>query len=172
MTMIQTNDLILRKAVQSDWRAMYENLWRHPESARYMLWDITTSETDAYARMERTLRFQATHDHHWTVVDSASDQAIGFAGLEVLTEDVCGETGIAIGPDYTGKGYGKQILNALTDYAHEQLGATAFVACCRSQNAASRGMILGCGFRFTHTEERVDPRNGEPYTLEYFIKDL
>ena len=170
--MPEIKDLILRKGVQSDWKAMYENIWRHPESAKYMLWDVTTSEPDAYARMERTLRFQATHDFHWTVVERKSGQAIGFAGLEILSDGVCGETGIAIGPAFTGNGYGKQILNALTDYAKTELSARKFIACCRIQNEASRGMPLACGFRFTHTEDRIDPRNGDSYILEYYEKDL
>lgn len=170
--MLQTTDLILRKAVQSDWKAMYENLWRHPESARFMLWNVTTSEPEARARMERTLRFQAEHDYHWTVAERHTGQAMGFAGLEILSEGVCGETGIAIGPAFTGKGYGKQILSALTEFAREELGATRFIASCRSGNAASRGMICACGFRFTHSEDKVDPRNGNPYCLEYFQKDL
>jgi RimJ/RimL family protein N-acetyltransferase len=170
--MPETKDLILRKGLQSDWKAMYENIWCHPESARFMLWDVTTSEAEAYARMERTLRFQASHDFHWTVVERKSGQAIGFAGLEILSEGVCGETGIAIGPAFTGKGYGKQILNALTDYAKKELGAKIFIACCRSRNEASRRMQLACGFRFNHTEDRTDPRNDEPYILEYYEKDL
>ena len=170
--MPESKDLILRKAVQEDWRDMYENLWRHSESAKHMLWNITTSEPDAVARMERTLKFQASHDHHWLVVEKTSGKAIGFAGLEVLQPGVCGETGIAIGPAYIGKGYGKQILNALTDYARDRLDARKFVACCRTGNAASRGMQLGCGFQFSHLEEKTDPRNNAPYTLEYYEKEL
>lgn len=59
--MIETKDLILRKGVFGDWRSMYENIWSQPQAARYMLWNVTTSEEDAMARMERTLRWQAEH---------------------------------------------------------------------------------------------------------------
>ena len=55
---METKDLILGKARLSDWKAMYENVWSHPESARYMLWSVTTSEADARSRMERTIAFQ------------------------------------------------------------------------------------------------------------------
>jgi len=67
--MPETKDLILRKAVQEDWYHMYHNIWRHAESARYMVWKVTESEADAQSRMERTIAFQASHEHHWTVVE-------------------------------------------------------------------------------------------------------
>ena len=172
-SMLETKDLIIKKACQEDWRDMYYNLWSHAESAKYMLWNVTTSEEAAQARMERTISFEATHDFNWLVYEKASGQAIGFAGLEVLEEGVCGETGVAIGPAFTGKGYGKQILNALIDYAKEQLGAKVFVACCRTANVASHKLQMSCGFVFSHySEEKEDPRTGEKYVLEYNVKEL
>lgn len=170
--MPETKDLFLRKAVLEDWRDMYRNIWSQPESAKYMVWKVTESEEDAIARMERTIAFQASHDYHWTVVEKSSGQAIGWAGMEMLAPGVWGETGVAIGPDFTGKGYGKQILNALTDYARDQLGATKFVACCNSENLVSKKLQLRCGFAYTHSEEVTHPRDLVRYTLEYYAKEL
>lgn len=169
--MPETKDLLLRKGIQSDWKAMYENIWQYSESAQYMLWDVTTSEEAAYARMERTLRFQAAHEFHWTVVEKASGQAIGWAGMQELSPGVWEECGIALGPRFTGRGYGKQLLILLMEEAKRQ-GAQRFIACFRSQNQRSRGLTQSLGFRFTHTEEKVDHRNSEPYTMEYFEKEL
>lgn len=170
--MPETKDLILRKAVMDDWRDMLRNIWSHPESAKYMVWDVTSTEEAAIARMERTIAYQAAHDYHWTVVEKSSGQAIGWAGMEKLSDGVWRETGIAIGPAFTGKGYGKQLLNCLTDYAREYLGAKRFIGCCRKENVASRCLQLGCGFAFTHNEDVIHPRDGITYTLEYYIKEL
>jgi len=170
--MVETKDLLLRQAVFEDWESMYRNIWSRPESAKYMVWSVTTSREAAMARMERTIAFQSAHPYHWTVIEKTSGQAIGWAGLAVLSPGVCGETGIAIGPAFTGRGYGKQLLNALADYARDRLGANRFVACCRRENIASKRMQLSCGFRFTHCEEVADPRNNQPYTLEYYEKLL
>ena len=170
--MLETKDLIIKKGEQSDWRDMYYNLWRHEESARYMLWDVTTSEEDAKARMERTVAFEQSHPYAWLVYEKASGQAIGFAGLEILEEGVCGETGVAFGPDFVGKGYGKQVLNALVDFAKVELGAKKFISCCRKANVPSHKVQMACGFTFSHYEEMTDLRNGEPYTLEYNYKLL
>ncbi len=170
--MLETKSLILRKAVMDDWKNMYRNIWSRPESAKYMAWSVTLSEEDAISRMERTIAFQASHDYHWTVVEKASGQAIGWAGMELFEPGVWGETGVAIGPDFTGKGYGKEILNALTDYARNELGARRFVACCNSENLVSKRLQLSCGFSYTHSEKVLHHRDQIPHTLEYYAKEL
>lgn len=169
---LETKDLLLRKAVQKDWHAMYRNLWRHAESARYMLWDVTEREADAPARMQRTIAFQRRHPDTWLVVEKATGQAIGFAGLEPLAPGVYEDGGIALGPAFVGRGYGRQVLLALVEYARGKPGAKQFVASCRAQNTASRRLQLACGFAFDHAEPRTDPRTGEAYTLEYYTLSL
>lgn len=170
--MPETKDLILRKAVLEDWKAMYRNIWSHPESAKYMVWDVTTSEEAAVARMERTLAFQAAHDYHWTVVEKATMEAIGWAGMAEQAPGIWGETGVALGPDFTGKGYGTQILEFLTDYAKAQLGAKEFAACCRRENEVSKKLLKSCGFTYSHSEEVLHPRDGDLYILDHYHKYL
>ena len=108
---IETTDLLLKKAVQDDWKDMYENLWQYKESAKYMLWNVTTSEADAFSRMERTVEFEKKEKYALLVYEKRTGKAIGFAGMRELEPGVFEESGIAIGPAFTGKGYGKQILN-------------------------------------------------------------
>ena len=115
--MFETKDLIIKKGVQSDWRDMYYNLWRHEESARYMFWNITTSEEEAKARMERTVVFQQKHEFTWLIYEKKSGQAIGFTGLEIIEPEVVHEEGIALGPDFVNKGYGTQVLEVLMEFA-------------------------------------------------------
>ena len=107
-------------------------------------------------------------DQKYFVYEKKSGQAIGFAGMMEIAPNVYEDTGIAIGPAFVRKGYGRQILMALVNLAFEELGATKFVASCRSQNDASRQLQLACGFVYSHSEDRTDPRNGEPYVLEFY----
>lgn len=166
--MLETKDLILKQAEFEDWKSIYENLWRHEESAKYMLWIPTKSEEDAQIRMEKTIAYQQTHPYAYLVYEKKSGKAIGFAGMTKIAEKVYEDTGIAIGPAYVRKGYGKQILMALVHQAFEELGAEKFVASCRSQNDASRQLQLSCNFTYSHSENRVDPRNGNDYVLEFY----
>ena len=165
--MLETKDLILKKAVFEDWPDIYRNLWRHAESARYMLWSVTESEEAARDRMRRTLAYEQLHEYALFVYEKLSGKAIGFAGMRELEPGVWEESGVALGPDYVGRGYGGQILDALTQRAFS-LGAREFQASCREQNERSHRLILSRGFRPTGSELCVDDRNGEEYTLLHF----
>ena len=165
--MLETKDLILKKAVFEDWPDIYRNLWRHAESARYMLWSVTESEEAARDRMRRTLAYEQLHEYALFVYEKLSGKAIGFAGMRELEPGVWEESGVALGPDYVGRGYGGQILDALTQRAFS-LGAREFQASCREQNERSHRLILSRGFRPTGSELCVDDRNGEEYTLLRF----
>lgn len=169
--MFETNRLQLKHPVFSDWERMYRNLWRHQESAKYMLWNVTTSAEEAQERMRRSIAFQEGKPA-WFVYEKSSGEPMGFAGFREVEPGVFEDTGIAVGPAFVGKGYGKEILNLLTRIAKEEYGAQQFIASCRSRNSASRGMILGCGFRFSHDENRIDHRNGTEYILEFYEKAL
>ena len=168
--MIETPDLILDKGKLSDWKDMYYNVWRHPESARYMLWSPTTNEHDAPARMERTIAFQKEHDTY-LVHEKATGKAIGFAGVEKVADGIYEEAGICLGPDYVGKGYGRQILRALIQYCKERHGAVEFRYTTRAENVASVALARSFGFTLTGEETRIDERDGQSYRwLQYSLK--
>lgn len=168
---LETEDLVLKNGIFQDWKSMYENLWRHEESARYMLWQVTGSEEEAQIRMQKSIEHQKKNPLAYFVYEKKSSQAIGFAGMMKIAEGVYEDTGIAIGPSFIGRGYGKQILNALVKQAFEELNADRLVCSCRSKNEASRGMQLACGFTYSHSEEREDVRNGERYVLDFYQLD-
>jgi RimJ/RimL family protein N-acetyltransferase len=167
---METRDLILDKARFEDWENLYRNVWSRPETARYMLWAVTDSEEEARARMERTLAWQREHDV-WTVYQRAGGQAIGWAGLAELSPGIWQETSIALGPDYVGRGYGRQLLELLMEIARER-GGTEFRCSARSENTASQALIRSCGFALTGTEQKVDPRDDTPYILENYGRPL
>lgn len=169
---IETPRLLLRRSRMEDWRDLYESIWSRPEAARYMFWSPTADENDARARMERTLAWEQTHPFKYTVEEKASGRAIGWAGVEPLDEGVWGETGVALGPEFWRRGYGREILSALCAFCRDEMGAERFVACAREKNEASNALIRAFGFVFDRGEELVDERNGESYTMLYYHKDL
>ena len=60
---IETQNLILSKAKRSDLDEIYNNLWRHEESTRFMLWEATKNIEDAKVRLEKTIAFQTSHKY-------------------------------------------------------------------------------------------------------------
>lgn len=167
--LLETKDIYLDKGKFEDWKDMYRNIWSRDESARYMLWKVSRSEEEARDRMRKTIEWQKTHDAYF-IYEKAGGHAIGFAGFTEVEPGVFEDTGVAFGPEYVGKGYGKQLLPALVAYCFEERGGEKFICSSRSKNTASKRLALSCGFTYTHSQDRVDARNGESYVVEFFEK--
>jgi RimJ/RimL family protein N-acetyltransferase len=107
------------------------------------------------------------YDEEFMVKKRASRMNLTFRELKIYYS----EKGFHV-DDSVGKGYGKQILNALCDEARNQ-GAKEFHCSCREKNLASRGLQDACGFKFDYrSEEKTDPRTGEIYVVVNAKKDL
>ncbi len=163
---IETQNLILKKTSESDLDEIYHNLWCHKESARYMLWDVTETLEDVKERLIKSIDFQQFHKYAFFIYEKSSGKAIGFAGMKEIEPGVFEDTGIAVGPEYVGKGYGTEVLSAFIEEARK-CGAHKFVASCRTQNLASHNLMMKCGLSFSHNEDRTDPRDGSQYILEF-----
>ena len=168
---IETARLVLRRSRMEDWRDLWENVWSRPEAARHMFWSVTTEEEEARARMERTLAWEKTHPFKYSVEEKASGAVIGWAGVEELDEKTWGETGVALGPAFWRRGYGREILEALCAFCRDEMGAARFAASARENNAASRALIESSGFAFVRAEICTD-ESGERYTLYHYEKSL
>ncbi len=165
---IETKDLLLRQGLADDWQDLYRNLWSRKEVFRYMFSKPSPDEeagrfrTAAYAQMYKEVKTE------FFVCEKASGQAIGIAGIKELKPGCWTVTDIAIGPDFHGKGYGKQIVTALLNLAFEQ-GAAEVAYDCFTENAASKQLALSCGFTYSHSEEAELMKNGEKVILDYYI---
>lgn len=169
--MFETKDLFLDKAKQSDWLAMYKNVWSQEESAKYMAWRITKNAEDAQIRIEKTIEFQKTHDTY-LVYEKVSGEAFGFAGIEKVGPYTYQEAGICLGPKFVGKGYGRQILIGIIQYCKIKLGQKSFIYFTRENNEASKGLAHSLGFQLIAAEEKIDERDGQPYVLQKYILKL
>lgn len=164
---METQDIVLRKGVFDDWRDLLRNILSRDESAKYMLWDPIYDAEHAKENAKKMVEFQLTHDA-WVVCEKKSGQAIGWTGVTEIDKKVWKDTGIAIGPDFTGKGYGKQVLQCMMHYVFEEKKADKMLFSCRNKNKASKALCRGSGFVYHNSEDKIDPRNGENYVLEYY----
>lgn len=165
---IKTKDLILRQGSADDWQDLYSNLWSREEVFRYM---FNKPSPDEEAGRKRAMLYAEMHKEVKTeffVCEKTSGQAIGIAGVKELKPGKWTITDIAIGPDFQGKGYGKQIVTALLNLAFE-LGATEVAYGCFTQNTASKQLALSCGFTYSHSEEAELMKNSRKVLLDYYI---
>lgn len=167
--MIATKDLILRQGSDGDAHALYRNLWSREEVFRYMFRKPSPDEesgrkrTAAYADMHKEVKTE------FFVCENASGQAIGIAGIKELKPGCWTITDIAIGPDFHGKSYGKQIVKCLLKLAFDKYGATEVSYDCFTGNTISKRLALSCGFTYTHSQEAELLKNGEKVMLDYFV---
>ena len=166
--MIETKDLILRQGSADDWQDLYCNLWSREEVFLYMFSkpspdeDAARKKTAAYAEMHKEVKTE------FFVCEKASGQAIGIAGIKELKPGYWTITDIAIGSDFHGKGYGKQIVSALLKLAFEEHSAVEVAYNCFSQNTVSKRLAISCGFTYSHSEEAELMKNGETVILDYY----
>ena len=69
--------------------------------------------------MKRTIAFEEKPENKYAlfVYLKKTGEAIGFAGMRELEPGIYEETGIALGPEFVQKGYGRQILTTLLEEA-------------------------------------------------------
>ena len=59
---ILMEDLVLRKAEDSDLDDIFRNIWSDEKIAETMLWKVTRTREEALERMERTKAYQSDND--------------------------------------------------------------------------------------------------------------
>lgn len=168
MRSLETKDLLLRQGSADDWRDLYLNLWSRADVFQYMFNRPSPDETHG---QKRTAAYAEMHKEVATeffVCEKISGQVIGIAGIKELSPKSWTVTDIAIGLDFQGKGYGKQILKALIDLAFVENGAKELAYDCFYENEASKKLAVACGFTYTHSEESELPKNGEKVILDYY----
>ena len=94
------------------------------------------------------------------------DEHIGGMTLYFLDEENSGELGWIVHTDHWGRGYTTEAAKAVMTYAKEKWHMQRMIACCDSENIASKRVIEKLGMKFVKTcprknrssgnEERVD----------------
>lgn len=164
---IETKDLILSKAKLEDLQSIYNNYWKHEETAKFMLWTTCKSIEEASERLEKVIEFQKDKAAYF-VYEKVSGEAIGMAAMIEIAPNIYEDGGIGIGKNFVGKGYGKQILNALIDYAFNNLNAEKIVCSCDAENIASAKLQQSCGMKYSYSEIVTRKKDNLTFKSDYY----
>lgn len=167
---IETKNLILRKAKNSDLKMIWKNIWCDNEVASTMLWEVTNNLDDAKIRLEKTLKYQS-ENHSYFVCLKNTDEPIGFAGVFEKEHGIYEESGICIAKKYQGKGFGKEVVSALKDLVFTKLNGEKFIYGCFSNNEKSRKVCLSQGFKYLNSEPSIREHDKMSYIADYFYID-
>ncbi len=145
MLIFRTPRLICTPLVEEDW-PFFLALQQHPEVMRYV--SDARSEQEIREAFDARLPLWQPGSRHWLcllVRDSASNAPLGVTGY-VHREEDCAEVGFLFAPEAQGKGYGRESLTALCDYAFNDGGIRRLVATVTAGNLASRRLLEKTGF--------------------------
>lgn len=165
---ILTEDLVLRKAEDSDLDDIFRNIWSDEKIAETMLWEATKTREEAVQRMEKTKAYQSDNDAFFVCLRK-TDEAIGFAGIKEISPGICEDSGICIARAHQRKGYGRQLLNALIDLVFEKRGAREFIYGCFHENEASAALCRSCGFVYSHSRKMTREWDGHEYVCDFYV---
>ncbi len=169
--LLETRDLYLGRAERSDLKSIYKNVWSSNEAARYIYQNACKGEREARARLIKVMDFQRSN-YGFFIYKKDTREAIGYATVAPVSENVWEEQGIVIGPAFTRHGYGRQVLSELVRYCRDIHGAREFIYTVHSENEASAALARSCGFVLSHRETRSAEKFGGEFFVDVYKKKL
>lgn len=149
---LETERLILRAHELQDFDAMAA-MWADPRVAQFIGGTASTPE-QSWARLIRYIGFwPALGFGYFAILDKASGQFIGEAGLADFHRDInppldgTAEAGWALMPNQWGKGYATEALIAILDWYQALPNARAVSCIIDPDNEPSNRLAAKVGFR-------------------------
>ena len=93
----------------------------------------------------------------WGVFDRADGSLIGLISLDLLTstDEVRYETGFFIRKERLGRGFAKEAIEMVIDYAGNKLSASELIAITDYENMPARSLLEKCGFTVAGRNDKM-----------------
>ncbi len=145
---IETERLILRKPVPEDIPAWFK-MRSNEENMRYIGRKPATAIEEVKALYDLVVQDIEANKHiGWVVAEKSN--ASGFVGMigfhRIKPEHHRAEVGYMIEKEYQGKGYGKEAVKAIIEYAFKEMNIHSIEADIDKDNIASERLLLSIGF--------------------------
>ncbi|MBQ9792306.1 MAG: GNAT family N-acetyltransferase [Clostridia bacterium] len=164
---LETQDLLIRKAVKSDFKDLLNNYWSKPKTARLMLWKPIFTPEEAVERTNKTIEFEKDKPC-FVIEEKESHQVIGMVGFIETEKDIYEDCGIGIGCDFVGKGYGKQTLSKMLEYLFVDCKAQKVIYTAMQQNMASISLQEKFGFKYVQSMQKVRTHDNFEYIINMY----
>jgi len=163
LTIVETQRLILRELTEEDIERMREI--SRKESVREYIYDIPLNQNEAYEFIRAYIRrvYPFYGYGYWGIFLKDNGALIGRCGLKEgsVTEQGSAELGYLLAPEYTGAGYVREAVNAVIQYAFQELQLKSLTARIREDNYRSLAVAEACGM----VSEGVIQTSDEVYHL-------
>jgi len=96
----------------------------------------------------------------------AEGKHIGGIILYFLEDRTNGELGWVVNKDHWGRGYVTEAARAMLDYAAREWNIRRMIACCDSENLASKRVMEKLGMKYCCTGKRKNRSSGDEERIE------
>ena len=168
---LQTDRLILRRFVESDAEAMFQNWASSAENLTYVTWD---PHPDVEVTRNSILNWVASYTNpnycKWAIcLKENPEQVIGDISIVAIDEnDSSCEIGYVLGKKYWGHGIMTEALKAVLNFCFTQVGFQEVKARYASLNPASGRVMEKAGMSYLKTITNGVERKGYLADLIYY----
>ena len=169
--MLQTERLILRRFVESDAEAMFQNWASSAENLTYVTWDSHTNlEVIRNSICNWGGSYTNPNYYKWAIcLKENPEQVIGDISIVAIDEnDSSCEIGYVLGKKYWGHGIMTEALKAVLDFCFTQAGFQEVKARYASLNPASGRVMEKAGMSYLKTITNGVERKGYLADLIYY----
>ena len=168
---LQTERLILRRFVESDAEAMFQNWASSAENLTYVTWDPHPDVEVTRNSIRNWVASYANPNYYkWAIcLKENPEQVIGDISIvEMCEEDLRCEIGYVLGKKYWGCGMMTEALKAVLDFCFTQAGFQDVRARYASLNPASGRVMEKAGMSYLKTITNGVERKGYLSDLIYY----
>ncbi len=152
---IETERLILRSTRPGDGKALRQSVLESQSYLKHwMAWAVEIPDEEGYEKMvrENHVAFISRTNLMLVIISKENGKMIGGTGFHNLNWDVPSfEIGYWLNPNYTGRGYVTEAVNALTDFAFNTLKAKRVEIQCDADNVRSAAVAERAGYTLDGT---------------------
>jgi len=168
---LQTDRLILRRFVESDAEAMFQNWASSAENLTYVTWDPHPDvEVTRNSIRNWVASYTNPNYYKWAIcLKENLEQVIGDISIVEMNEkDSSCEIGYILGKNYWGRDMMTEALKAVLDFCFTQAGFQKVGARCASLNPASGRVMEKAGMSYLKTVANGVERKGYLADLIYY----
>ena len=168
---LQTERLILRRFVESDAEAMFQNWASSAENLTYVTWDPHSNVEITRNSIRNWVGSYTNPNYYkWAIcLKEKSEQVIGDISIVEMDEnDSSCEIGYVLGKAYWGLGMMTEALKAVLDFCFIQVGFQKVRARYASLNPASGRVMEKAGMSYLKTVANGVERKGYLADLIYY----
>ncbi len=144
---LETERLLLRKLTEEDSEALYKIMSKEEVMVYYGMYALVEEEQAQIMINNLNCGFESSKSIRWALELKEESTLIGTCGYHNWNKGYArSEMGYELSPDYWGKGYMTEALEAILCYGFNYMELNRVEALVYPENSASKRLLEGLGF--------------------------